>query len=136
MRRSTRTILLLGMAVPFGDSLLARAEEEPIVKTENEQEARIRFIPRSDEQAAVDMEKLRYALSQSIDSRGPIDPLADYAKQPAAPASNKKSKSSDADAKQTPQLKREQGGEYRSPRIAWESSVDLSRLLSQPESTP
>lgn len=143
MQRSKRALILTSLLACVAWAPCVLADETGKPESMSETEARIRFIPRTDDKAASDLEKLRFALSQSEDSRGPIDPLASYAKQPSQPAAEKKvdaekktdaekkDRTKDTDAKQSPQLKKEQGGDYRSPRIAWESSVDLLRLPEQ-----
>ncbi|XZE34868.1 hypothetical protein SH501x_000342 [Pirellulaceae bacterium SH501] len=144
MHRFKRAFIFASLlaSVPFAPC--GGAEDKNDTESTNETQDRIRFIPRTDEMAESDLEKLRFALSQAEDSRGPIDPLASYAKQPSQSSpkkkvdaekkdNEKKDKKNDADAKQSPQLSSEQGGDYQSPRIAWESSVDLLRLSEQPK---
>ena len=57
-----------------------------------EDPASVRFIPRSDENAAKDLETLRYALSKVKDSKGNIDPLSDYVKPPKPVSDKERSK--------------------------------------------
>jgi hypothetical protein len=94
----------------------------------------IAFVPRDDERALQDLEAIRYALSQVKDSKGPIDPLADYAKRPESkprldPARSRRLEwKDDEEAQQRPKLKSEEGESYRSPKLEWQSTQDVTEL--------
>ncbi|MCE3017033.1 MAG: hypothetical protein ACK56W_00255 [Pirellula sp.] len=94
-----------------------------------EDPASVRFIPRSDENAAKDLETLRYALSKVKDSKGNIDPLSDYVKPPKPVSDKERSKriawNEDDEAWVAPSLIGDQGKSYRAPRIELESVEDL-----------
>ncbi len=140
--RSNLRVLLLATTIFHGwtyFSLSFGQEPDP---------PRARFIPRDDENAARDLEALRYALSRAKDSLGNIDPLADYAPVPsprvAAPSPRETEPQraaepprigEDNEAKQTPKLEPSAGGEYRTPRMAWQSCVELPGARVSPAGT-